>query len=117
VVPVEGLGFYTVDVMHPIWTEDVHTDKGFAEFVRIHPPPTATDEQVEFVRRHFRDAGALDVQVLARPKAQVVTDQATVKYETKGIRATVEAMVIEANTHDRDALSAVVQETLSAVKL
>lgn len=112
-----GAAFATVDAEHPFWKGHA-TRWRKAEFVRIRPPHDATDHQIDALRGAYEKLGALDIQVQPRPRAQVVVDQATVKkIESTSIRATVEQMVREANSHDPNALGELVQSTLARVGL
>jgi hypothetical protein len=120
VIKVQGAKFLTITPGSECWKghdpwADGHDVEG-VKFVRIQPPEDATDADVERLRAYCARDG-VDVQVAQRPRAQVVVDQATVKYEEKGIRETVEKMVEEAVTNDRPALSLFVQSILSEVGL
>lgn len=132
VVKVPGYRFLTIGEDHPIWTatdgllNSITIPLSDVRFVRLRPPADATDKRIEDVRLGLTATGAIDVQVLKRTRAQVVLDQASVSVfsrtgdpviDAKGIRETVEEMVQESNTKDRQALERVVQEILVGVGL
>lgn len=115
VIVVDGPKFLTVDAI--TWRKDnAFVDLSGVKFVRLQPPEDATDAEIESMRATF---GAADIVVTVQSptRAQVITDQATVKMEDKGARETVEQMVEQANTRDRTALSKLVQEILVEVGL
>ena len=115
VIKVEGPKFLTIGPGIVQGWLDVPDLTG-VRFVRIRPPESAKDEDVESLRALCAKEG-IDVQVAPRPQAQVIVGQAIPKYEEKGIRETVLKMVEEAVTEDRPALLAFVEETLAEVGL
>lgn len=121
-VPVESLGFYTIGPDHTYWgardVEVAFDGDAIDGFVRIIAPPTASDADVENLRRWAAAQPAVyDVQTRRAAPAQIVVEQSKVKFESASIREVVETMVREANTRDREALAALVQTTMAAVKL
>jgi hypothetical protein len=118
IFPVDGPGFLTIGTDHRIWSGEpfMTSNQDGIDFVRLRPPVGTPDAKVEEIRSFFEKFGK-DVQVLARPRAQVVLEQAETLYEDKGIRETVETMTKEANSKDHAALEALVQRTLTEVAL
>ncbi len=119
VMPVEGAsGVLTVEADDPCWlgTQDevmaIARPAWNGSFVRLRPPPGASDQIVEAVRRRVA-LDAVAVRVMPRQRALVVAPRTACRARVS-IRATVEKMVEEANTRDRPALRLVVLEAISA---
>ena len=126
VVKVEGYEFRTEGPDSNIWTDArervgfgidfEHPEWKHVRFVRLKPGPEQSEDVIAFVRGRIEYRG-IDVQVITPQSPQVVLDQATPAYDDKGIRETVEDMVMEANTKNRTALEMLVQKMLTKVKL
>lgn len=116
--PVKAAAMVNVLEEHPVWDEAVEVDFVVApgSFVRLRPPPTASDVLIEEVRASALAQGAKAVRVVPKARASVL-----VKSEAQAPDATarevVLAMVAEANTKDRPALLALAEKTMAKVKL
>ena len=84
-------------------------------FVRIRPD-TMSDEEVEQMRAKCIEGGAVAVRVLPRRSAQVLTTPKSA-VKTRSIRDVILQMVKEANTTDRDALTAVAERVMAEAGL
>lgn len=120
--PVEGASrVLTVEPGDPCWRGSheeaaalrrLEWDKAF---VRVRPPAGTGDELVDAVRRAVVAQGAAAVRVM--PRGRAVVAAAKTASGRASIRTTVEVMVNEATTRDRDALRMVVMTALSEVGL
>jgi hypothetical protein len=119
VVLIETSEFIVIGPEHQIWTTPSgRWDELSSSFVRVIPPPTATDEDIERVTKWAQSAGPLLVDVKPRPKTQVVVRQAEPNTQTsKSIRQVVEAMTDEANSKNPPLLKEIVQTVLGRVGL
>jgi hypothetical protein len=113
-VRINALKFLTIAEDDPVWEGSELGNVPHAAFVRLRPPPNATDETIARVKAFFPYAR---VRTLPRRKAQVVTEQKKSKPTYQTIRATVLIMVEEANTRDREALKKLTESTLVEVGL
>jgi hypothetical protein len=113
-VRIDALKFLTLDEDDPVWEGSELGNVPHAAFVRLRPPPSATDERIVQVKAFFPNSR---VRVLPRRKAQVVVDQRKSKPTHQTIRETVQLMVQEANTNDRDALTKLTEATCDEVGL
>lgn len=123
VIVKDSARIVTVLPRHELWDRDHTTVDWFdldvkGAFVRLSPPAEATDVMVTTLKRACELAGALAVRALPRERNMVVVqDKAKGTGEHRSIRKTVETMVEEANTKNRDALRTEVQKLLSEVGL
>ena len=118
VVPVDSpREFVTIGVDHPAWrfgtaeSFDLRIPRG--AFVRLEPPPSASDEVVARVRE-IAEKVALHVVCLPRRRAYVITAQREKKPHRKA-REVVAELVGEANVleADRAALSEFVESVMA----
>lgn len=117
---VDTRRLYTVE---PDRSEWLHTERvlgvGPKEFfegaiVRLRPPATATDVDVDRVRTFYEKAGAAKVSVLPRPKADVIPqDVQQAPAKAVGAREAVLSLVEESNTKDRDGLRAFCERVMA----
>jgi len=117
VILVDGPTFFTIGPESEFWKgSDPYMVMDGLQFVRLRPPPDVPPEDVAKTVRHLEKKGC-EVQVENPTLPQVVLDQASAKYEDKDARETIEHMVTEVNTRDRDALWKFTQEIMSEVGL
>ena len=87
-------------------------------FVRLRPPATATDEQVEKVRQDVVLAGCKAVRVLPRPRGEVLTQEAKSAPRTREtLREACLSLVETVATRDREKLREEVESVLVRVGL
>lgn len=116
-VTIPALSFYTFREDDPVWQSP---DNGpfpdpVPAFVRICPPNSATDHDIEVVKSHLEGAR---IRVLSRQKPQTVVEQSKEQLsDCKNIREVVLILAKEANTGDRSALLELVESTLAEVGL
>jgi hypothetical protein len=84
-------------------------------FVRIRPPPEATDQQVEQVRREVFQAGAKAIRILPRQKAAVIVEKKEETRKRETHREACLALVETAATQDREALKTEVEAVMAKV--
>lgn len=99
------------------WTKGDHELSGDMQnvFVRLVPPETASDENVDEARAHFERCGA-KVMVLPRRRAAVVLTPRE-KRPHRRAREVIDAMVGEANFEEKAALASFVGELMDQVGL
>lgn len=94
--------------IHPtdrVWTSfDARCEKG--SIVRVRPPATASDADIERVEAALKRAGAVRVRVEPRAAEEkvVAKEEAPKRAARSTMRETVLAMANEARTHNREAL-------------
>lgn len=87
-------------------------------FVRVQPPSTATDEQIETLRVFLEKGCAAEIRFQPRPRGEVVTAKSHVEApKHTSIRETVLSLVDGANSKNPDALKMLVEETMGKVGL
>lgn len=121
-IVTEADGLYTIGRDHPVWEQNEGDHVLFpaparSKFVRVQPPETASDQKIEQVRTALGSSGVETIIMQKRPRAQVVTNQQTIRRTHAGSREVVEALVREANTPNRGALETLVQSELAKVGL
>jgi hypothetical protein len=120
VVLLDTTEFDVIGPDHEVWKSSSleRLDATRKSFIRIIPPPSASDEDIERVKRWAMTAVPVMLDIKPRPKTQVVTDQATPKkHVDKTIRQVVEAMLDEANSKNPAALKEIGQEIMAKVGL
>lgn len=107
--------FVTLDRDDPVWTAAKvgKWKRGQATFARLRPPVDVPEERLAEVRDGLRAAGAAVVVERAQRAAVVVTAPEVTPISSA--REVVTELVEAANTKDRDALRARVEETMSSV--
>lgn len=114
---------HTIDSNHPYWskppTPRAKDPSVVGAIVRLRPPASATDEQVEAMRKLFAKAGAERVTVLPRPRAEVVPANAHDRACEKaiGARQAVLSLVEESNSKDKKALGGLCERVMAEVGL
>lgn len=118
VVPIDSAEDMTIiGEDSPIWK----TKKlgGRATFVTLVPPPDTSDQVIdELKRRLYADHGARVIHV--RPKTKsltVIAQDVNNEHFSADVRAVVLAMIEEANSSNKDALRARLEESLASVGL
>ena len=109
----------TIGTNDPLWnlSGDVH-DKAFdsknveGAIVRLRPPAQVTTEQIRALRKKLLRAGAVAVKDEPRAPGEAVVVHGEAPPEDKSIRETIETMVAEANSSNRQALSGLLQELM-----
>ena len=104
----------TIGPSDSVWTTfDVRCDSG--SIVRVRPPATASDADVERVEAGLKRAGAVRVRVEARSAGdKVVAPIDDPKRAARStMRETVLSMATEARTHNREALRAELERAMS----
>jgi hypothetical protein len=95
------------------WTFSMSVSPG--AIVRLQPPPEATDEEIERMKRELLRLGAAAVRAMPRRLGSVVPQvEARAVKASEGARQAAMALVDEAHTRDRDALRDAVEVSLAA---
>lgn len=118
-VPLESAReLLTVPVDSPLWSKGIFNSRVpiGGSIVRLRPPETATDDEVEDARKFFLNAGAAKVVVLPRPRAELLPEKAP-KAKAVGARDAVVALVEESNSKDKDALRKLCDRVMGEVGL
>jgi hypothetical protein len=103
----------TIRPTDPVWTSDRIVCKP-GSIVRLQPPATASDADITRVKEGLTRAGAARVRVEPRATGEKVVAQ---KEERPAARASIREVVFgmanEARTHNREALRAELERSLS----
>lgn len=121
-VTVSGArGLHTVEPDHYSWKDgpDLRADPiEPGAIVRLRPPATATDAEVERSRKAFEEAGAARVTVLPRPRAELLPEKAAgAPQKAVGAREAVLSLVEESSSKDKGALRALCEKVMAEVGL
>lgn len=108
-VKIDTRRLLTIDTEHPDWSQlDRRKAVSNVEgaIVRLRPPHTVSDADVERVRVFYEKVGAARVTVLPRPRVDVVPNDVAEKRPEKaiGAREAVLTLIRETNSKDRDLL-------------
>ncbi len=115
---IERIAFKARKMLTIDWDSGWKSGDAVDAFVRIRPPPEATDQQVQQVRREVFQAGAAAIRILPRQKAAVLVekkDENVRKRETH--REACLALVETVATRDREALKTEVEAVMAKVGL
>jgi hypothetical protein len=116
VVPIaDAADFVTIGAGSPIFARAINPSgvpQLAGKFIRIDPPPDASDEYIEVIRKALLTGGALAVRVMPRPRKLVTPGVATERRERAGARDVVLRMVEESNSRDREKLRATVETVM-----
>lgn len=118
VVPLESAQVIEVGPGDAAWGDPDDLPPCAGAFVVVKPPADADDAAVEAMRSAVEAAGPRALRVMPRPRGQVVprAKQAATRSRA-GLRQVVEELVAAANTKDRPALAAAVEEALAGAGL
>lgn len=114
----EPRALVTVDVDHPVWKDGSAARPDPATsgaIVRLRPPHTASDADVERVRAHYQNGGAVRVTVLPRLRSEVIPADVSNRRPEKaiGARQAVLEIVEETNSKDRELLLALCEKIMA----
>lgn len=103
--------------IHPtdsVWSSSVVRCEA-GSIVRVRPPATASDADVERIEAELKRAGAVRVRVEPRASGEkvVATQEAPKRAARSTMRETVLSMASEARTHNREALLEELERTMS----
>lgn len=104
----------TIHPTDPVWTSfDVRCESG--SIVRVRPPATASDADIERIESALRRAGAVRVRIEPRAAGEKVVAQIEVPKRAvrSTMRETVLMMASEARTHNREALLEELERAMS----
>lgn len=106
-----------VGVPGPYVAGIVRVDDVKGAIVRLKPPPEADDAKVEQARQALLRSGALAVRLMPRRRKAVVPQAAKERPAPASHREVVMELAARANTPDRAALIAVLDEALAQAGL
>lgn len=112
VVPVVARALLTIGEDHRAWSGRPYAVRP-GTIVRLHPPPDATDMQVEELRAALLAIEGVVIKDVPRRRARVVLEP-TKEVPAEGARQAAMQLVEAAATSDRAALRAAVEEALGA---
>jgi hypothetical protein len=122
-VRLETPELFTLEEGNPVWELRpeqfadhpwIHTKKLRGAYLRLEPPEQLPDATVEALKQALLSGGAAAVRAMPRRRRSVVPQAAVSRPAPQAPRAAAMALVDAANTQDRDALRAAVEQALAA---